>query len=139
MSVGPLDFLPLWALCLATIAVGLLSVEAGYRLGRLRRRRSESEEEASVRIMVVATLGLLAFTLAFTFGLASSRFDARRQFILDEANAIRTSHLRSAFLAEPQRSTVRGLLREYLEARLEATQPSEAQQAVVASQRLQAR
>src|SRR5262249_14936349 len=58
--------------------------------------------------------------------------------ILDEANAIRTSHLRSAFLAEPQRSTVRGLLREYLEARLEAAQLGEAQQAVIASRRLQA-
>jgi hypothetical protein len=137
MNTGPLDFLPLWALCLATIALGFLSVEAGYRLGR--RLSSEPETEASVRTMVAATLGLLAFTLAFTFGLASSRFDARRQVVQDEANAIRTSHLRSAFLPEPQRSTIRGLLREYLEARLEAAQPGKAQQAVVGSQRLHAR
>jgi hypothetical protein len=34
MNAGLLDFLPLWALCLATIAVGFLSVEAGYRLSR---------------------------------------------------------------------------------------------------------
>jgi hypothetical protein len=49
--------------------------------------------------MVAATLCLLAFTLAFTFGLAAGRFDARQQFILDEANAIRASHLRSCLSA----------------------------------------
>ena len=139
MNAGPLDSIPVWALCLATIAIGFLSVEAGYRLGRLRRLRSEAEKESSVGVMVAATLGLLAFTLAFTFGLAWGRFDARRQLVLDEANAIRTSYLRSAFFPEPQRSTVRGLLRDYVEARLQAAQPDKAEQAVVASQRLHAR
>jgi hypothetical protein len=139
MNAGPLDILPLWALYLATIAVGFLSVEGGYRLGRLRRLLSEPEKESSVGTMVAATLGLLAFTLAFTFGLAWGRFDARRQLVLDEANAIRTSYLRSAFVPEPQRSTIRGLLREYLEARLEAVQLPKAQQAVADSQRLHGR
>jgi hypothetical protein len=139
MNAGPLYFLPLWAHFLTTIAVGFLSVEAGYRLGILRRRRLEPERESSVGVMVAAALGLLAFTLAFTFGLAAGRFDARQRFILDEANAIRTSHLRSAFLPEPQRSTIRRLLREYLEARLEleAAQPGKVE--LVASQRLHAR
>jgi hypothetical protein len=139
MDTGPLDFLPLWALFSVTIAVGLLSVEAGYRLGMLRRQHLEPETESSVGVMAAATLGLLAFTLTFTFGVAASRFDARQRFILDEANAIRTSHLRSAFLPEPQRSTIRRTLREYLEAqfRLEAAQPGKLE--LVASERLQAR
>ena len=136
MDAGPLDTLPLWALCWATIAVGFLSVEAGYRLGILRRRRLEPEKESSVGVMVAATLGLLAFTLAFTFGLAADRFDARQQFIVDEANAIRTSHLRCAFLHEPQRSTIQGILRQYLEARLEAAQAGRLE--LVAPQRLHA-
>jgi hypothetical protein len=133
MDAGPLDFFPLWALCLATVVVGFLSVEAGYRLGILRRRRLEPETESSVGVMVAATLGLLAFTLAFTFGIAAARFEARQQFILDEANAIRTSHLRSAFLREPQRSTIQSILRQYLEARL----PGKLE--LVAPQRLHAR
>ena len=49
MVGGLLDFLPLWALCL--IAVGLLSAEAGYRLGVLRRWRLEPETQSSVGIM----------------------------------------------------------------------------------------
>ena len=116
MTVGSLDFLSLWALLLVTIAVGLLSVETGYRLGKLRRRRGEPETESSVGLMGAATLSLLAFTLAFTFALAASHLDARQQFVVDEANAIRTTYLRSVFLPEPQRSTIRDILRGYVEA-----------------------
>jgi hypothetical protein len=137
MNTGPLDFLPLWALCLATIAVGFLSVEAGYQLGKLRRRRLEPETESSVGIMGAATLGLLAFTLAFTFALAASHIDARQRVIVDEANAIRTTYLRSVFLPEPQRSMFRDILRGYLKARLEATQAGNLE--LVAYQRLHAR
>jgi hypothetical protein len=131
-----LDSIPLWALWLATIAAGFLSVELGYRLGR--RQSPEWEKESSVGGMVAATLGLLAFMLAFTFGLASGRFDARRQLLQDEVNAIRTSYLRSVFLPEPQRSTIRGLLGEYVEARLGA-QPGKVRQAAAASRQLHAR
>jgi hypothetical protein len=139
MNIEPLYFLPLWALFFVTIAVGFLSVEAGYWLGILRRRQLEPEKESSVGVMVAATLGLLAFTLAFTFGLAAGRFDARQRFVLDEANAIRTSYLRSAFVPEPQRSTIRRLLREYLQAQfeLETAQPGKVE--LVASRALLAR
>ncbi len=133
MNAGPLDFLPLWALCLATIVVGFLSLEAGYQLGKLRRRL-EPGTESSVGIMGAAALSLLAFTLAFTFALAATHLDARQQFMADEANAIRTTYLRSAFLPEPQRSTFRGILGQYLEAQLEAAQSGKLE--LVASQRL---
>ena len=80
---SPLDALPLWALFIFILGVVLLSVEGGYRLGKYRRSRREEEKEAPLGTMVGATLGLLAFILAFTFGLASSRFDNRRQLLLD--------------------------------------------------------
>ena len=82
-----IDALPLWGLFIAILGVVLLSVECGYRLGKFRFSRREQEKEAPVGTMVGATLGLLAFILAFTFGWASSRFDNRRQLLLDEANA----------------------------------------------------
>ena len=43
-----LDLLPLWGLFAATIAVVILSIEGGYRLGKYRRRRSDQEKEAPV-------------------------------------------------------------------------------------------
>jgi hypothetical protein len=135
-SGGVLDQLPLWGLFLATVAVVLLSVEGGFRLGRLRRERSEPEKESSVGAMVGATLGLLAFMLAFTFGLAAARFDTRRQVLLDEANAIGTTYLRAALLPEPQRSEARRLLREYVDVRLKGVQPGQVQQAISESSAL---
>jgi hypothetical protein len=118
---GPLDALPLSGLFLVILLIVLLSVECGYRLGKYRRSRSEEEKEAPVGTMVGATLGLLAFILAFTFGLAAARFDTRRQVLLDEANAIGTTYLRAGILPE-RREEIRGLLREYVDTRLAAVQ-----------------
>jgi len=119
---GPLDALPLWVLFVVILLVVLLSVEFGYRLGKYRRSRREEEKEAPLGTMVGATLGLLAFILAFTFGLAAARFDSRRQVLLDEANTIGTTYLRAGMLPE-RGEQIRGLLRECVTARLEAVQP----------------
>ena len=107
------DALPLWALYIITVALVLLSAEAGWRLGNYRRQRPDHEEEAPVGAVVGATLGLLAFLLAFTFGMAASRYDTRKQLVLQEANAIGTTYLRADFLPEPQRSDIREVLRQY--------------------------
>ncbi|RPI80464.1 MAG: DUF4239 domain-containing protein, partial [Planctomycetaceae bacterium] len=73
---------------------------------------------SSVGSMVASILGLLAIMLAFTFNLAASRFDARRQVVLEEANAIGTTWLRARLLPEPQRSEIADLLRDYVDARV---------------------
>ena len=113
-NFGWYDRLPLWGVFLATVALILVAIEAGYRLGNQRRRRSREEDKSPLSEMVAATLGLVAFLLAFTFGLAASRFDLRRSLILDEANAIGTAYLRTSLLPEPHRSESRKLLREYV-------------------------
>ena len=128
-NAGPLDLLPIWGVFLATVAVVLLAVEGGFRLGQYRRRRSEQEDRPPVGEMVAATLALLGFMLAFTFGLAASRFDVRRGLVIDEANAIGTTYLRAGLLPEPHRSDVQSLLREYVDVRLEAVQPGKLRRA----------
>ncbi|MFN0051406.1 MAG: hypothetical protein ACKV0T_04400 [Planctomycetales bacterium] len=116
---GTLDVVPLWGLFGTIIAVTLLSIEAGYRLGRFRRRTCANEKEAPVGAIVAAKLGLLAFILAFTFGLAASRFDAKRTIVVDEANAIGTTYLRAGLLSESRGAAVRQLLSDYVDERLE--------------------
>jgi hypothetical protein len=86
--------------------------------------------------MVGATLGLLAFMLAFTFGMAASRFDTRKQLVLDEANAIGTTYLRTAMLPE-QRDDVRALLRSYVDARLDAVRSGRVAEAIQRSEEIQ--
>ena len=45
-------------------------------------------------------LGLLGLLLAFTFGMASSRYDTRRQLVIEEANDIGTVILRTDFFPD---------------------------------------
>jgi hypothetical protein len=134
-SNGPLDARPLWGLFLAILLLVLLSVEGGYRLGKYRRSRSEEEKEAPVGAMVGATLGLLAFMLAFTFGLAATRFDTRRQVLLDEANAIGTTYLRAGMLPD-RRDAIRTLLRDYVDVRLEAVRSGNVTEGIRRSEHL---
>jgi len=133
---GPIDALPLWALFISILLVVLLSVELGYRLGKFRRSRHEQEREAPVGTMVGATLGLLAFILAFTFGLAAARFDTRRQVLLDEANAIGTTYLRAGMLPE-RGEEVRRLLRDYVDVRLEAVRSGNVMEGIRRSEDIQ--
>jgi hypothetical protein len=136
---GPIDLIPIWGVFLATVAVVLLAIEGGFRLGGYRRRRSVLEDRPPVGEMVAATLALLAFLLAFTFGLAAQRFDLRRGLVIDEANAVGTTHLRAGLLPEPHRSGVRALLREYVDVRLQAVQPGKLGQSIRRSGELHAR
>jgi hypothetical protein len=131
-----LDPLPLWGLFIVILFIALLSVESGYRIGRHRRNRHKEEKEAPVGTMVGASLGLLAFILAFTFGMAAERFETRRQVVLDEANAIGTTYLRAEMLPE-RGEQIRALLRDYVDTRLEAVRSGNIAEAVRQSENIQ--
>src|SRR3990172_7525241 len=113
-----MDAIPLWVLFAGTILVVMISIEAGFRLGHIAHRRSEDEKESPTSAVAGAVLGLVAFMLAFTFSIVSDRYDARKGLVRDEANAIRTAYLRTDFLPEPDRAEAKGLLKEYLDARV---------------------
>lgn len=139
MHREPLDAVPLWGLFLAECLAGWLAVQGGYRFGRWRHTRREGEKDAPVGAMVGAILGLVAFMLAFTFGLAASRYDARRQVVLEEANAIGTTYLRARLLPEPHRTASAGLLREYVGARVRGVRDGDIAGAIARSEELYAR
>lgn len=132
---GPLDYLSIWGLFGATAVIALLSIEGGYRLGGYRHRHCD-EKEAPVGGIVGATLGLLGFILAFTFGLAASRFDARRQIVVEEANAIGTTYLRAGLLPNIRGVKIRKFLGDYVDARLEVVQSLNIEQALRRSDEL---
>ncbi len=114
-----LDGISLWGFLFATIAVVLASLDVGVRIGRRHIRRGGAKLESSGAI-VGATMGLLAFMLAFTFNGAAGRHTERKHLVIDEANAIETTWLRAGFLPEPARTEVRGLLRDYVGLRVRA-------------------
>jgi hypothetical protein len=69
-----------------------------------------------------AMLGLMALIIGFTFAMALSRFEARRDAVLNEANAIGTTALRARLLPEPYRAETLKLLRQYVQIRMEVIQ-----------------
>jgi hypothetical protein len=63
-------------------------------------------------------LALLGLLLAFTFSMSNSRFDNRRQLVIEEANAIGTAILRTDFYPDSVRKLLRAGLKEYVENRI---------------------
>jgi hypothetical protein len=132
--------IPLPFTFLITVGIVLLSIAIGFGLGGYSRRHNKSDKKPSLGSIIGAMLALLGFILALTFSIASSRFDARKQLVLDEANAIGTAFLRTDFLAEAPRTESRKLLKEYVNIRVEAVQNIEKlPQALVDSEVLQDR
>ena len=136
---GALDHFPLWTIFLITVLVIFLSIEIGFRSAHALGRRSENEQKWPLDEIEAATLSLLAFMLAFTFGLAASRFDTRRSLVMDEANALGTTYLRAAILPDPDRREIRNLLREYLDLRVHAIQSAKVGEGISKSEGLQDR
>jgi hypothetical protein len=113
-----LDSVPIWAIFAAATVVVIISIDVGFRLGQIVHRRSAEEKESPTSAFAGAVLGMVAFILAFTFGIVSNRYDSRKALVREDANAIRTAFHRSDFLPEPDRSEAKSLLREYLGSRL---------------------
>jgi hypothetical protein len=99
------------------LALMLIAVEIGFRLGRKAEANTRPETKAQIAIVEGALLGVLALLLGFTMSMAASRFETRKQLVLDEANAIRTAYLRAQLLPAPEGSEITGLLRRYIEVR----------------------
>ena len=99
---------------LASIALVLVALAFGYLVGRrMRRHNKKKGDDASMGSAVAATLGLLAFMLALTFGLTSERFGQRKTLLLEEVNAIDTTYLRADFLQQSAQRQAHALLAEY--------------------------
>lgn len=111
------DF-PISIVFVATLALSVASVEAGYRWARARQADRQQEAEAPIGAMVGATLGLLGFLLAFTFGLAADAFHGRKVALMEEANAIRMTYLLTDTIPDAHRAEIRGLIGRYVDERI---------------------
>jgi hypothetical protein len=113
-----LDPIPMWAMYLLTFMVALLGFELGYRFGLFQQKKGQTEPDKTLDAMVGATLGLLAFLLAFVMSMASDRYDNRRQLVVEEAQIIRSAYLQAGYLTQPYPEEIRSLLRDYVDLRI---------------------
>ncbi len=113
------SIVPLSLLFVFTVVLLLAAAEVGSWTSRCCVK--VREHDSPVGSMVAALLGLLAFMLAFTFGMTTTRFDQRRQLVIDEANAISSAFLLSTLRKDGSFPKIQEALREYLNLRLNVT------------------
>src|SRR6516225_10923035 len=94
-----------------------LSAQSGAYL-RSRRANLISTEREDLGVILAATLTLLALIIGFSFSMATTRYDQRKNYEEQEANAIGTEYLRADLLSPVNAAKVRSLLRSYLDQRI---------------------
>jgi hypothetical protein len=117
---------------------------AFWALGRLLGRSLPADAEHDPESKLAdATMALLGLLLAFTFAMSLERHNLRILRVVDESNAIRDLYNCATLLAEPQRSALQVVVREYAQNELDAVRQylpdAEQQQAIERSQKLHAR
>jgi hypothetical protein len=94
-----------------------LAAHTGATLLR-RLREPEGKPGDSYGTILAATLTLLGLIIGFTFSMAVSRYDQRKNLEEEEANAIGTEYLRAGLLPSADAAKARTLLRGYLDQRV---------------------
>jgi hypothetical protein len=107
---------------LTIFLVGLAVILATSEIGHWLGMRAAGRGGDDVSTLENAVFGMLALIIAFTFAMAVSRFETRRDALVSEANAIGTTALRARLLPEPHRAESLKVLREYVKIRLDITE-----------------
>lgn len=106
--------IPQWIIGLFTLGLLILAVEIGYRIGRKAKVEMTQPMKTQISTIQTAILTIFTFLLGFTFAMALSRFDNRKQMVVKESNAIGTAVLRSKLLPENQRAKMIELFKQYI-------------------------
>lgn len=112
-NVSFFEVLGMFLIPFVTVLVPIL---IGEYLG-LRVRKKTEVNDSPVGAVVGAALGLLAFMLAFTFQIVDGRYTNRKELLLEEVTAVRTTYNDAGLIPEPYRSESRKLLVEYIDLR----------------------
>lgn len=101
------------------LVVSLLAFWLSVQLGGLISKRAtyEKGEREDLSLMTNASLTLLALIIGFSFSMALGRYDQRRNYEAEEANAIGTEYVRADLLPATDGARVRSLLNEYVDQR----------------------
>jgi hypothetical protein len=99
-----------------SIAVLWLSAQFGFYIRQRRPMKDELRDDFG--LIETATLTLLGLIIGFSFSMAISRYDQRKNYEEAEANAIGTEYVRADLLPANVGAAVRAQLRKYTELRI---------------------
>ncbi len=120
-----LDYIPLGLVFLIAVLAQILFIEIGFRYGLARQGKQYKAQMAQVRAIMGASLGLLAFMLAFTFSMAQQNYDERTRAYMMEVSAIGLAFRGADLIKKDARADAKELLRKFASLRLETAQAAE--------------
>jgi FtsH-binding integral membrane protein len=100
------------------LSLAVLYLAAWLGSHQKRQRPLPEEERGDFDLVLSATLTLLGLLIGFTFSMAISRYDQRKNYEEAEANAIGTEYVRADLLPPADGAKVRDLLKRYLDQRV---------------------
>lgn len=106
------------------VILAVLSLLAMWLAGRIgcyireKRMARRGPPSSDFNIALTATLTLLALIIGFSFSLAMSRYDQRRNYEEAEANAIGTEYVRVDVLPAADAAKIKSLLERYTDLRI---------------------
>jgi len=108
---------PILFFAISTFILWMAAV--GGTLLRNSRWQIPEEEREDFGLVVTASLTLLGLIIGFTFSMAMTRYDQRKNYEEAEANAIGTEYVRADLLPPAAAQKVRTLLKSYTEDRVD--------------------
>ncbi len=118
LQLSFLDYLSPVVIGLTLFFILILVFIAGFQMRKLKIKKNPTLEFEELGSISSTLLGLLALILAFTFSMANSRYDERRELAIQEANAIGTVFLRTEFFPDSVEKNLKSTLKKYLDERI---------------------
>ncbi|MFM0033660.1 hypothetical protein PQQ53_08660 [Paraburkholderia strydomiana] len=115
-------------LVLLVVSFVIMSLAAWFGHSVLRKRMALDEDTRDdFKTVQGATLTLLALVIGFSLSMAVGRYDQRKNYEEEEANAIGTEFIRADLLPEAAAAAIRSDLARYVELRIEYYQTRDTQ------------
>lgn len=117
MNISFIYQYPLWLDGIIFVEILLAGLEIGFRLGFLQRKKLKDGDAGGGAIVISSMFALLGLILAFTYGASVSRHEARKQTIINEANALGTAFLIASLAPALESTDLRNKLLDYAHTR----------------------
>jgi len=125
-ALSALDRIPLLVVMLMLVLSMVAFIEIGFRVGISHQAKPHKAQMAQVRAIMGASLGLLAFMLAFSFSMAQQHFEQRTQAYMLEISAIDSAYRGADLLERDVSHDARDILRRFAALRLKTSEAASA-------------
>jgi hypothetical protein len=130
-----MDQIPIFVLLVAIVATLMIVIEVGHPVGRWYRKEEGLDKYPLESSANGSVFGLLAFILAFAFGVSAKKFSDLRDLARQDIGAIEDVYRNTEFLPDEEKEVVRSLLYEYHSMRTEAIRSRDLDQLALAIER----